>query len=247
MDWKAYNELAWVDTILASPESYEDEAMLYIKAINKYISNPAATMLHLGCGAGGHDYHFKKYFFLTGVDLSEGMLNIAKTRNSQVTYIKDDMRTVQLNKKFDIVIIPDSIAYMTTYEDLLKTIRNAHSHMKQKGIIMVVAHMKEDFKNNNFVYTGEKDNINITVFENNHVISKNTYESTIFYLIRANGKTSIHHEIHTLGLFEHDQWIGIFKNNGLNVVEMDLNDLYDKYLLDDGEYKLKIIIGTEIK
>lgn len=246
MDWKAYNELAWVDTILASPESFEEEAMIYINAIDKYILNTTATMLHLGCGAGGHDYHFKKHFSLTGVDLSEGMLKIAKTRNPEVKYVMDDMRTVNLKKKFDIIIIPDSIAYMTSYEDLLKTIKNAVSHMSPKGVILVVANLKEDFNNNNFVYSGDKDNISVTVFENNHVVSRNIYESTIFYLIRKNGEHSIHHEVHTLGLFMYDQWMEIFTKSGLKVDEMNMNDLYDKYLLDDGEYKLKVFIATAL-
>jgi len=66
VDWKAYNELAWTDTILASPENYQEEASFYIKILKKNMSKHPATMLHLGCGAGGHDFHFKKHFKLTG-------------------------------------------------------------------------------------------------------------------------------------------------------------------------------------
>lgn len=244
MNWKVYNELAWIDNILASPESYEEEAMTYIKAIRRYVSVPSAAMLHLGCGAGGHDFHFKKYFIVTGVDISEGMLDLAKTRNPEVTYVKGDMRTVNLNKKFDIVIIPDSIAYMTTLEHLTATMKNAAAHMNPNGVILVVAHTKEEFKNNNFAYTGAKDNIHITVFENNHIITESSYEAAMFYLIRKNGGKSIHHEIHTLGLFTHDQWIDIFNKCGLKADEMSLNNLYDKNLLENGEYKLKVFIGT---
>ena len=29
MNWKAYNELAWTDIILAPPETYEEKASLY--------------------------------------------------------------------------------------------------------------------------------------------------------------------------------------------------------------------------
>lgn len=41
-------------------------------------------MLHLGCGAGGHDFHFNQHFAVTGVDLSDGMLELAKKRNPEV-------------------------------------------------------------------------------------------------------------------------------------------------------------------
>jgi len=246
MNWKVYNELAWVENVLAAPESYEEEAMGYIKTIERFISRPSPTMLHLGCGAGGHDFHFQKYFTVTGVDLSKGMLDLAQTKNPEITYVKADMRTVNLNKKFDIVIIPDAIAYMITLEDLMATMKNAVAHLKPNGVLLVVAHTKEEFRNNNFAYTGAKDNIQITVFENNHITSENSYEATMIYLIHENGRKRIHHEVHTLGLFSCDEWMDIFDKCRLKVNEMELNDLYNKYLLADGEYKLKVFIGTSI-
>lgn len=244
---KVYNELAWTEYILASPQSNEEEAMTYIKVLEKYISLPSPTMLHLGCGAGGYDFYFKQHFSVTGVDLSEGMLKIAKETNPEINYVKGDMKDVKLEEKFDAVIIPDSIMYMTTSEDLLAALKNATAHMKPEGILLVVAHTKEEFRNNNFAYTGEDDSFHITVLENNHIVSDSTYEATMVYLIRQDGGLSIEHEIHTLGLFSHDQWMTLFKKLKLNVDEISLNHLYDQYLLEDGEYKLKVFIGTSAK
>jgi ubiquinone/menaquinone biosynthesis C-methylase UbiE len=244
VNWMAYNELAWTGDILAPPETYKEEALIYVEAINSRIYAQTVTMLHLGCGAGGHDFHFKEHFSVTGVDISEGMLALAKKRNPEVTYVTGDMRTVNLNRKFDLVVIPDSIMYMTTLEYLKQAIKNAARHLKIEGILLVVAHMKEDFKNNNFAYTGEKEKTHITVLENNHVVSDSTYEATMAYLIRQEGELNIHHEVQTLGLFSYDQWMDIFEKCSLKVDEMNLNHLYDKYLLKDGEYKLKVFIGT---
>ncbi len=240
----AYNKLAWIDDILAPPETYEEEAFFYVEAIKNRISAQKVTMLHLGCGAGGHDFHFKEHFSVTGVDISEGMLALAKKRNPEVSYVTGDMRTIDLNRKFDVVVIPDSIMYMTTLEDLKKTIMNAARHLKTEGILLVVTHMKEDFKENNFAYSGEKENVHITVFENNHIVSDSTYEAAIIYLIRQEAELIIHHEVHILGLFSYDQWIAIFKECQLKVDEINLDHLYDQYLLEDGEYKLKVFIGT---
>ncbi|MDO9574639.1 MAG: class I SAM-dependent methyltransferase, partial [Candidatus Contubernalis sp.] len=78
MNWMAYNELAWTDDILAPPETYKEEALIYVEAIKSRIYAQTVTMLHLGCGAGGHDFHFKEHFTVTGVDISEGMLALAK-------------------------------------------------------------------------------------------------------------------------------------------------------------------------
>ncbi len=81
--------------------------MNYTKLIKDIILVPFPTMLHLGCGAGGHDFHFKKHFQVTGVDLSQGMLDLAKKTNADVTYVMGDMKTICLNEKFDVVVIPE--------------------------------------------------------------------------------------------------------------------------------------------
>lgn len=120
MNWKAYNELAWTESIITRPEMYQKEALCYVNLLKRYITKTPAKMLHLGCGAGGHDFYFKKFFLVTGVDLSEGMLELAKRRNPEVTYLKGDMRTVSRKEKFDAVIIPDSIMYMTSIAGLKK-------------------------------------------------------------------------------------------------------------------------------
>jgi len=246
MSWKVYNELAWTEKIITCAEDYEDEAMIYIQSIKKHLSVALPSMLHLGCGAGGHDFHFKKHFRVTGVDISPGMLDIAKKTNAEVKYLLGDMRTISLNERFDTVVIPDSIAYMNTFEDLEKALANAQRHLKPGGVLLVVANLKEDFKNNNFVYTGTKDDICLTIFENNHIVSESTYEAAIIYLIRRGYETSIQHEIHTLGLFSREQWMSIFSKYHIKVDEADIDDLYDDYLYGEGDYRLKVFTGVKM-
>ncbi len=244
MNWKAYNELAWIERILAPPEKYEEEALFYVEAIKNRMPDRTKTMLHLGCGAGGHDFHFKRYFSVTGADISDGMLDLAKEKNPEVTYTRGDMRTVDLGRKFDVVAIPDSIMYMATLQDLQRAIKNAACHLKTGGILFVVAHMKEDFRENNFAYAGGKDNIHVTVFENNYIVSDNAYEAVFICLIRDHGELRVHHEVHTLGLFSYDQWMAIFEECQLVIDEMNMDHLYDQYLLEKGVYKLKLFLGT---
>lgn len=243
----AYNDLAWTDDILAPPEACKDEALIYIKALKGHIPGNNPTMLHLGCGAGRLDLHFKKYFRITGVDISEGMLNLAKTINQEITYVKSDMRTVNLNEKYDVVIIPDSIAYMATLEDLRAAVKNASVHLKPGGVMLIVAHIREEFSNNNFAYTGEKDDVHITLLENNHIVSDSTYEAAFIYLIRRDSDLSVSQEVHILGLFSHEEWMNIFEECHLKVEETNLDNLYNQYLLEKGKYRLKVFIGTFLK
>jgi ubiquinone/menaquinone biosynthesis C-methylase UbiE len=242
--WKAYTDLAWTESIVCSPEDEIEETELYSKAIKKNAKIEAKTLLHLACGAGINDYTFKKYFKVTGIDISENMLSLAKDLNPEIEYIHGDMRTIELEKKFDAVAIPDSIDYMKTKKDLKKVIRTANRHLNPGGVLLIVAHPKESFKENNFVYTGKKGNIEVTIFENNYIRKNNDciYEATIIYLIRNKEELETYIDIHTLGLFDKKTWHSILKAKGFKIKETKKEYFYDDYILEDGEYPLHIFI-----
>jgi SAM-dependent methyltransferase len=242
--WRAYNELAWTDPIIAPPEEYVEETEIFSRVIKDHSKIKSKTLLHLGCGAGGNDYTFKKHFKVTGVDLSPGMLEIARNCNLEVTYVHGDMRTVKLGECFDAVAIPDSIGYMTTVEDLKSTIINAYKHLKPGGVLLIVANIKEEFTENNFVYTGFKGDIEITIFENNYIPDPagTIYEAALIYLIRQKSKLRIHTECHTLGIFNLKTWLELLKEVGFEVKQMKMEGLYDRFIMEEGKYPLMVFV-----
>jgi len=245
--WIAYNDLAWTEDWLADPEDYEKEVSIYVDHIRRTAAEPPGTLLHLGSGAGGHDRFFKRHFTITGVDLSPGMLQKARAANPDVEYLEGDMRTIRLDRRFDAVVIPDSIDYMATPEDLRKTIRTAAEHLKTGGVLLVTAKPEETFQNNNFVYTGEKDGIHVTVFENNYIppLRPQTYEAVLVYLIRRRGELTLHTDHHVLGLFPRALWEGVFAEAGFSMQAESLDGLYDPYLLGEGAYPLTVFVGRK--
>ncbi|PYZ96578.1 SAM-dependent methyltransferase [Alteribacter lacisalsi] len=251
MDWKAYNDLAWLEPIIAPAEEYREEAERYIEAITAKLARKAPgkpAMLHLGCGAGGHDAHFKHHFRVTGVDVSPGQLEIAAGRNPEVDYKPGDMRTFDLDRRFDVVAIPDSIMYMTTKEDLKAVLADGARHLAPGGVLFFVVHTKEEFQNNNFVYTAEEDGgqLHVTVFENNHILpGGDSYEAAMVFLIRENAQLRIEHDVHTLGLFNLDTWMNALKEEGFTADVKNADDLYDHALMENGEYKLKMFTCTK--
>jgi ubiquinone/menaquinone biosynthesis C-methylase UbiE len=245
--WIAYNDLAWTEDWLADPAEYEDEVKVYVDLIKHTASEPPITLLHLGSGAGGHDRIFKRHFTVTGVDLSLGMLNKARALHPDIEYHEGDMRTLRLNRQFDAVVIPDSIDYMASRDDLRLAIQTAVAHLKTSGVLLVVAKTKEIFQNNNFAYTGEKDGVHVTLLENNYInpFRPNTYEATFVYLIRQQGELTIHTDHQVLGLFSQATWEKVFKDAELTMQKTNLNSIYDKHLLGDGEYPLIVFVGQK--
>ena len=245
--WIAYNELAWTEDYLADPSDYEDEVKEFISLIRGVSAEPVHTMLHLGCGAGGHDRYFKKHFQITGVDISAGMLDKAKETNPEIEYIEGDMRTIRLNRRFDCVVIPDSIDYMVSLDDLKQAIQTSAVHLKSGGVLLIAAKTEETFQNNNFAYTGEKDDIHVTLLENNYInpYAPNTYEITMVYLIRQKGKLTKYIEDSLAGLFPQAAWDDLLREAGFIVETRVLDGIYDRFLLGEGKYPLTIFIGRK--
>jgi SAM-dependent methyltransferase len=245
--WISYNEMAWTEDLLAGPEECGDEVRFYIDRILAASEEPPVTLLHLGCGAGNHDVYFREHFKVTGVDISRGMLEKARILHPDIEYIEDDMRMVRLNRTFDAVAVPDSIDYMATEEDLRQAMCTAAVHLKPGGVLLVAAKPAETFRDNNFAYVGEKDNVHLTVLENNyiHPYRPDTYEATLVYLIRNKGELTIRTECQLLGLFPLAVWEKVFADEGFMMSKTILNGAYDRYLLNDGEYPITVFTGIK--
>ena len=245
--WRAYNDLAWTESIISSPDEYTEETELIAKMIKENSRIEVKTLLHQGCGAGGHDYILKKHFEVTGVDISKDMLNIARERNPEVNYVFGDMRKIKLLECFDAVAIPDSIGHMTTEQDLKKTIDTANKHLKPGGVLLIVAHIGEEFRENNFVYSGSKGDIEVTIFENNYILKPacTAYDATVVYLIRRSGKLEIHSDWVTVGLFPLATWLSLLEEAGFSVNQMKMDHFYDRWIMGEGKYLLRMFICSK--
>mgnify|MGYP000480617101 FL=1 len=221
---------------------------LFCELIQKQSQIEVNTLLHLGSGAGSNDYTFKRHFKVTGIDISDKMLKVARTINPKVTNIKGDMREIRLRKEFDVVVIPESIGHMTTLFDLSKAIQTAYEHIKPGGLLLLAALVHEDFQENNFVYTGSKGNIEITLFENNYMQSPSatTYEATVFYLIRRNGQLETASDRVTIVVFKRAIWHDLLSEISFDVNSMELKNIYDQYLLGDSNYLMIMFICKKL-
>lgn len=246
--WLAYSDLAWTEHIIAPPDEYTEETELLVNTIKQHSKIEVKTLLHLGCGAGGNDYTFKRHFKVTGVDICENMLEIARDLNPEAVYHHGDMRTIELGKCFDAVVAPESIDYMRTENDLYSAMMTAQKHLKPDGVFLVVANTAERFSQNNFVYTGSRDDIEITLFENNYIppYPGTTYEATLIYLIRRKGKLEIYNDRHILGLFKLETWLDLLKKAGFDTInQISMDHAYDRFIVGEGKYPRSMFVCSK--
>ncbi|BFH72577.1 class I SAM-dependent methyltransferase [Sulfurisphaera javensis] len=112
----------------------------WINEVTKKYNVKGNKVLDVPCGIGRVSYYLNKLGYnITGVDISEKMINKAKENVKQGIFIRGDMRKLSevVKEKFDIVInIFNSLGYYEE-EDDLKILRELREVTSQDGIVIV--------------------------------------------------------------------------------------------------------------
>ncbi len=218
---RMYGDLAWTWHIFSARENYVGEAEEFAALIRKHSSIEAKTLLHLGCGCGQLDWTLKQHFDVTGVDISPDMLALAREQNPEVTYHLGDMRMARLGKTFDAVMVADSIDYMLSENELRAAFETAFIHLKPGGVFSTYAETtRERFKQNKVESSAHSlGGVDLAFYENSYDPdpTDTTYEYTVVYLIRREGKLQIETDRHLGGIFPLRTWLDLLCDVGFQV------------------------------
>jgi len=225
---RLYDDLAWTWPIISAKEHYVHEAETFVAALRAHARREVKTLLHLGCGGGHLDYTLKAHLAVTGVDLSEAMLSLARQLNPEATYLAGDVRTVRLGRTFDAVMVADSIDYMLTEEDLRAAFATAFAHLKPGGAFCTYAEETADSFQQNRTRCSIRSygDVEIVFVENAYDPNPadTTYENVFVYLIRRGGRLQIETDRHLGGLFPVATWVRLLGEAGFQVTQLAFDD-----------------------
>ena len=173
---KVYNEFGWN----YFPEAFGEQLLLWLEENQVEVKKS----LDLACGTGVLcEILHAKGIQSNGMDFSEGMIDIAKSRNPEIFYEVADMITYRPEKQFDLVTCTgDAINHIMDLSDVFKIFQNVYAYLNDGGyFIFDILSEKEvpmaepidlDFSDEvkaQFMVTTDKDgyiNLKTTVFEN---------------------------------------------------------------------------------
>jgi SAM-dependent methyltransferase len=113
------------------------EHAAYIRSLLKKHHPRAKTVLELACGTGSILKQLQPHYEITGVDLSDEMLAIARKKVLGVRLVHGDMRTVDLGERFDVVLcVYDSINHLVAFRDWEAVFRRAREHLNDGGVFL---------------------------------------------------------------------------------------------------------------
>lgn len=114
---------------------YENAAELQ-KLINKYHPR-AKIILELACGTGSILQHFTKQYSVYGLDISSGMLSLARKKVPAGKFSQQDMTKFKLNQKFDVILcVYDSINHLLKFSEWQKVFKQAYEHLNKEGVLI---------------------------------------------------------------------------------------------------------------
>ncbi len=139
-----YDKMArFYDSIYAWKD-YRAEVQVLVGHISKRVPR-ARTLLDVACGTGRHLELLKDRFDVAGVDASAQMLEVARSRLSDVPLTQADMRSFDLGRRFDVVTcLFGSIAHVKTLEAARTAVANLVRHVAPGGLLLLEPWVAED-------------------------------------------------------------------------------------------------------
>ncbi len=201
-----YSELAPLYDFICTLEDRRKDVAVLGRLIKRHLRSKGKKLLDVACGTGLEDKYLKTSFDLTGIDLNNGVLRIARRRNPDVRYLQGDMKTFDLGTQFDVITCFDAMCYLRTYRDLRKTLSNFHDHLVPGGLLVFYVDgifLREHYRKDTIVVNRKtRGNRTVILFEIYHKRRSRIEGHTVYATI--DGKHTHFHldTFDILGLFE---------------------------------------------
>jgi len=135
---KEYSGLARIYDYLVTGVDFEGW-IDYVEELLGRFDLQAASIADIACGTGNTLFPFARRGYKTvGVDISGAMLDLArlkaKAQNLDVSFIKQDMRTLVLPEQVDLVTcFHDGLNYLLDIKDIRQTFKQVNDNLRPGG------------------------------------------------------------------------------------------------------------------
>jgi ubiquinone/menaquinone biosynthesis C-methylase UbiE len=179
----------------------------------------AKTVLDVGCGTGEHARRLTRDHGLavTGIDVDEPSLAIARAKVPRAEFFRADMASMRLGRRFDAVVtLFGSIGYLRTIERLREAFRRIRGHVSPGGVVVVEPFLTPDEFRAGRVVVQQGRTSEGTVERRCSTRLDGAFARLLFeYRTEERGEVRTFSEVHELGLFSHAEVEGALAAGGL--------------------------------
>jgi SAM-dependent methyltransferase len=203
-------------------KDYRAESAVVTKHIRSRLPG-AASLLDVGCGTGGHLVHFAEEFGrVRGIDLSEGMLDVARRNHPGLPVERGDMRALRLDGRFDAIACLFAVVGNLSGEDELRaTLDSFARHLVPGGVAVLEPWWFPENFTPDHVGGSVVTHGGMTVARVSHTTLHDTGDASrmdVHYLVARPGQEVQHFsDTHVMALYSRAQYEAAFTAAGFTV------------------------------
>lgn len=211
----------YYDALYVKDSEYAPEAARVKELLTRHGVSLQADLLVLACGTGGHIPYFKEDYNVSGLDLSEDMLGLARKKFPSLKFHLGNLIDFEFDADFDaIVCLYGSIGFVRTVGNLRACMKRIAAHLRPGGVALITPWSTvEDFQDAIVVDAVDRPDLKIARMEHVRLKEPKIVEVTFHHLLGRNNEVTYHRQSMEIGLFTREEYISAMSGAGLTVVE----------------------------
>ena len=217
-----FDEVAgYYDAMYVQQEEYEKEAKRILEIALRYNKSGSNALLDIACGTGGQSEYLAGNFHVTGIDLSEEMLRIARRKVPKAEFIKADMFDFSFGQTFGCVVnLYGSIGFACNTDQMEDGLRCVYRCLKPGGVFLLTPWgTAETFHEGTIAQCGECGTIKFCRMESVKRDTERSVSVDMYHLVSKDGQVREFHNTQHITLFGEAEYTGALKNAGFTIRE----------------------------
>lgn len=207
---------SYYDLFYVQQEEYRAEADQVCRLIRKYQTCQSHALLDLACGTGEQSRFLIPSFDVTGLDLSEGMLTLARQKVPDAVFIQGDIFDFHLERKFGAVInLYGSVGFARGMEELQKGLDCAYRCLQAGGVLILTPwHTRETFREEMIAHSGTEGEICYCRLEAVKRAGVDKASVEMIHLLGKKGEIQEYHHRQEISLFSEEEYRSALQQAG---------------------------------
>jgi ubiquinone/menaquinone biosynthesis C-methylase UbiE len=213
-----FSESARFYDAIYSSKDYAAEAAWMSRLLKEHQRSSGRDLLDVACGTAEHLVYLQQDYRVEGLDLDEGMLEVARAKLPGVLFHLGDMRDFDLGRSFDAVVsLFSAIGYVRTVDRLAEALATMARHVRPGGVLAVEPWFSPAQWQPGGVHALLVDQPELKVARMNRSEPAVNGLSAIEFHYLIGDAAGVRHvtERHELGLFEEAEYRAAFEQAGL--------------------------------
>jgi len=211
----------YYDALYVKDKEYSLEAAKVKELLTKHGVHLQADLLILACGTGGHIPYLNDHYHVSGLDLSDDMLTLARKKFPDLRFHLGNLIDFELEMDFDAIIcLYGSIGFVKTVDNLRAAMERIAAHLRPDGLVLITPWSTvEDFKDIIIVDAADRPDLKIARMEQVRLKEPKIVEVTFHHLLGKDNNVTYHKQSVEIGLFSRQEYLSAMTDTGLKVVE----------------------------